>query len=119
MMNILQKLPTMNSPKLRGIKYSRQTTRKTPNKKDDQVLHKKLDCESLTPNVRTKLFKQATKLKHEKYDQVPIILNKDGLNDTYNLNVLINKNCCEHCAFDLRDVFTIIIQLHPDNQDNN
>jgi hypothetical protein len=70
--------------------------------------------------MRTKLFKEATELKHKKYDYVPMLLNnEDGLDDTYNLDVLINKTYHEHCTFDLHDVFTIIIALHPENQDNN
>jgi hypothetical protein len=83
-------------------------------------MHKKQDRSSLTPDVLNKLFKDATSLKHKKYDYVPMILNdEDGLDDTYNLDVLINKTYREHCAFDLHDVFTVIIPLHPDNEDND
>jgi hypothetical protein len=82
-------------------------------------MHKKQDTAPLTPIVLNKHFIDATSLKHKKYDYVPMILNdEDGLDDTYNLDVLINKTYREHCAFDLHDVFTVIIPLYPEDKDN-
>jgi hypothetical protein len=112
--------PAVNALELRGIQYSRRISRKAPNESDDVVMHKKQDRASLTPDVLNKLLKDATSLKHKKYDYVPMILNdEDGLDDTYNLDVLINKTYREHCAFDLHDVFTIIIPLYPEDEDND
>jgi hypothetical protein len=66
------------------------------------------------------ILKDATSLKHKKHDYVPMILSdEDGLTDTYNLDVLINKTYHEHCAFDLHEVFTVIIPLHPEDEDND
>jgi hypothetical protein len=84
---------TMSNPlELRGVQYSRCAAKKTVNESDDQVLHKKQNREKLTADERTKLFKEATQLQHKKYDYVPMALNdEDKLDDTYNLDVLINK----------------------------
>jgi hypothetical protein len=84
----------MSNPlKLRGATYSRQTAKKSVNEEDDQVLHRNKDRAKLPTDEHTKLFKEATQLKHKKDGYVPMALNdEDKLDDTYkNLDKLINK----------------------------
>jgi hypothetical protein len=100
---------------LNGVKYERHAAKKPLNETAEQVFHKKQDRAGLTTKDQTALFNEAVKQAHKKYDYVLMALNDENkLDNTYNLDVLITKTYRSHCAFDLHDVFSIIIPKEDD-----
>ena len=74
------------------------------------MLYKKGDRDGLSTDERQILFKSATATVHKKYDVMPLSLDdKDKLDDTYNLEVLVQRTKREHFKYDMHDVFTIVI----------
>jgi hypothetical protein len=56
------------------------------------------------------LFKSAAATVHKKDDVMPLLLDdEDKLNDTYNLEVLVQMTKQEHFKYDIHDVFMIVI----------
>jgi hypothetical protein len=75
-----------------------------------QVLYAKGDRKNLSTDEKTVLFKNAFQTAHKKYDILPLSLkDKDKLDDTYNLEVLVQKTKRENFKYDMHDVFTIVI----------
>jgi hypothetical protein len=82
----------------------------------EQIIHKKEDRQSLTKEKLAELYEKSTKTIHRKYDLIPLALSdKDKLDDTYNLEMLVRKTRQAHTDFDMHEVFTIVI---PDRVDS-
>ena len=105
----------MNSVEIDGVTYATLGTKKKVSTTAEQVLFKKGDRMSLSADDRQSLFKNATAKAHKLYDIMPLSLDdEDKFDDTYNLEVLVQKTKLEHFKYDMHDVFTIVI---PDAND--
>jgi hypothetical protein len=93
-----------------GVEYETRAAEKTVSDTAEQVLYRKTDREALSTDERQLLFKSATQTVHKKYDVMPLSLDdEDKLDDTYNLEVLVQRTKREHFKYDMNDVFTIVI----------
>ncbi len=98
-----------------GIQFRVRQTRTTTTEAN-QVLHKKQDRQSLTPEKRAELFNQATKRAHTEYELISLqFTDEDKLDDTYNLDIRIKKTKSTMVKYDMHDVFRILI-LDPTNE---
>ena len=103
---------TVNMTKIMigGIEYETHAVKKTVSDTAEQVLYKKGDRAALSTDERQILFKSATATVHKKYDVIPLSLDdEDKLDDTYNLEVLVQRTKREHFKYDMHDVFTVVI----------
>jgi hypothetical protein len=98
-----------NQNRRRG-EYPILGTKRVVYKTAEQVLYAKDEQKNLITDERTVLFKSAVQTVHKKYDVLPLSLeDKDKHNDTYNLEVLVQKTKREHFKYDIHNVFTIVI----------
>ena len=76
----------------------------------EEVLYRKEERNKLTEDKLADLYDKATKTKHKKFDFINLTLNdEDKLDDTYNLDMIIRKMRSSHYAYDMHNVFTILI----------
>jgi hypothetical protein len=101
---------TMTKIMIGGVAYETHTVKKKISDTAEQVLYKKGDRDGLSTDERQIFFKSATATVHKKYDEMLLSLNdEDKLDDTYNLEVLVQRTKREHFKYDMHDVFTIVI----------
>jgi hypothetical protein len=80
-----------------GVTYEKRESKKSLSKTSETVLFKKEDRPNLTADERTVLFKSAVAKAHKLYNLMPLSLDdKDKLEDTYNLEVLVGKTKRAH-----------------------
>lgn len=83
----------------------------------DEVLYRKEERNKLTEDKLADLYDKATKTKHKKFDFINLTLSdEDKLDDTYNLDMIIRKMRSSHYAYDMHNVFTIIILDPADSE---
>jgi hypothetical protein len=93
-----------------GVEYKTPAAKKTVSDTAEQVLYRKADREALSTDERQLLFKSATQTVHKKYDVMPLSLDdEDKLDDTYNLEVHVQRTKREHFKYDMNDAFAIVI----------
>jgi hypothetical protein len=90
--------------------YETHAVKKTISDTAEQVLYKKGDRDGLSTDERQILFKSATATVHKTYEVMPLLLDdNDKLDNTYNLEVLVQRTKREHFKYDMHGVFTIVI----------
>jgi hypothetical protein len=96
---------TMSKIMIVGIEYKTHAVKKIVSDTAEQVLYKKGDRDGLSTDERQILFKSATTV-HKKYDVMPLSLDdEDKLDDTYNLEVLVQGTKRAHFKYDMHDMF--------------
>jgi hypothetical protein len=79
-------------------------------------LYKKESRSTLTADKLNELFERATKTSQVKYDLMNLsITDTEKLNDTYNLQMTVEKTKANHIRFDMDNVFQV---LKVDPNDN-
>jgi hypothetical protein len=105
----------MATIKIGNVDYPILGAKRVVSKTAEQVLYSKDDRKNLSTDEKTVLFKTAVQTAHKKYDVFSLSLeDEDKLDDTYNLEVLVQKAKREHFKYDMHDVFTILI---PNNDE--
>jgi hypothetical protein len=100
----------MTTIKIGNVEYPILGAKRVVSETAEQVLYAKDDRKNLSTDEKTVLFKSAVQTAHKKYDVLPLSLeDEDKLDDTYNLEVLVQKTKREHFKYDMHDVFTIVI----------
>ena len=79
-------------------------------------LYKKEARAALSDDKRNDLFDKATRKAHTKYDVISLTLSdKDTLDDTYNLKILVGKTKAHFVTYNIAHIFTIV-QVGQDGQ---
>ena len=97
----------MTTIKIGDVEYPILCAKRVISETAEQVLYSKDDRKNLSTDEKTILFKSAVPMAHKKYDILSLSLeDEDKLDDTYNLEVLVQKTKREHFKYDMHDVFT-------------
>jgi hypothetical protein len=85
-----------------NMTYKKCESKKSLSKTSETVLFKKEDRPNLSINKRTALFKSAAAKAHKLYDLMPLFLDdKDKLDNTYNLKVLVGETKRAHFWYNI------------------
>ena len=97
-----------NEVEINGIKIKIAKTKKVVTV-SNTALYPKSDRDKMAAEKLNKLFERAVSKSQSKYDILDLKLDDpDKLEDTYDLEMAINRTRAHHLKYDLHDVFTIV-----------